>query len=335
MSKAPLYIQSLYASQLAGSLGFKKTNSYVWNGKCPLCGDSQKNKSKKRGYIYMIGQTLNYACHNCGASMSFERFLKDRNDVLYREYKLAVLKDSGQHEEEEDLGKYKTTVPKVSSWDAHFKKIVPGTEAHKYLLGRRVPDSALSRLYYSDKYADSIRGVANAYGVTLSETKIPNDHRLVIPFISPDGQPSYVQGRTLENSSIRYITSELYNDFKLFGRELIDPDKTIYVTEGPLDSLFLENAVATADSDLTKASQVYPKEKLVLVFDNEPRSKIICGKIEGALRKGFTVVLPPFGEDIKDINDAVLEGVDVQRIVQQYQFSGPAGLLRFGQWKRC
>jgi len=55
----------------------------------------------------------------------------------------------------------------------------------------------------------------------------------------------------------------------------VDSTKKIYVTEGPIDSLFLANAVATADANLSNAGNYYDKENLVLVFDNEPRNNRI------------------------------------------------------------
>lgn len=334
---APLYIQALFASQLAGSLGFKRTNSYTWNGRCPLCGDSQKNKSKKRGYIYNFGQTLNYACHNCGASTSFEKFLKNQNEVLYREFKLETLKDSGQAVKEiDDLSKYKTKIPEnlKSSWLELMTPVSEDAEVVKYLKSRQIPESKWNCLYVTDTYRELVNGLANLYGVDLSETKIPNDRRLVIPFVR-DGAPSYIQGRTLTDSSIRYITTQLLNDFKIFSSSKVDESKDIFVFEGPLDSLFIENSCATADADLKKAAQVYPKNKLVLCFDNEPRSHIACSKIESALREGYRVVIPSYSEEYKDINEAFKAGIDVQRICEQYQFAGASGLLQLGKWRKC
>lgn len=335
---SPLYVQAMFASQLAGSLGFKRTNSYTWNGRCPICNDSQKNKSKKRGYIYNVSQTLNFMCHNCGASMSFEKFLKNQNEVLYREFKLETLKDSGQStsREIEDLSKYKTKIPEnlKMSWLDLMTPVSEDAAAVKYLTNRLIPESKWNCLYVTDTYRELVNELANSYGVDLSETKIPNDRRLVIPFIR-NGVPSYIQGRTLEDSSIRYITTQLLNDFKIFTSAPIDESEDIFVFEGPLDSLFIENSCATADADLKKAAQVYPKSKLVLCFDNEPRSKIACGKIEGALREGYRVVIPPYSEDYKDINEAFKAGIDVQRVCEQYQFSGGAGLLQLGRWRKC
>ena len=46
---------------------FKKIKTDLYNFRCPICGDSQKNKSKTRGYLYSVKEDVNFMCHNCGA----------------------------------------------------------------------------------------------------------------------------------------------------------------------------------------------------------------------------------------------------------------------------
>ena len=65
---------------------FKKVKPNLYNFRCPLCGDSKKSKSKTRGYIYGIKTNTNFRCHNCGASMSFNNFLKQIDTVLQKQY---------------------------------------------------------------------------------------------------------------------------------------------------------------------------------------------------------------------------------------------------------
>ena len=61
---------------------FKKIKSDLYNFRCPICGDSQKNKSKTRGYLYGVKADVNFRCHNCGASMTFSNFLKTLDPVI-------------------------------------------------------------------------------------------------------------------------------------------------------------------------------------------------------------------------------------------------------------
>ena len=39
---------------------FKKVKANLFNFRCPLCGDSQKNKNKTRGYIYQVKNNSNF-----------------------------------------------------------------------------------------------------------------------------------------------------------------------------------------------------------------------------------------------------------------------------------
>ena len=58
---------------------FKKVKNNLFNFRCPICGDSKKNKSKTRGYLYTIKADVNFRCHNCGASMNLSLTVKHRN----------------------------------------------------------------------------------------------------------------------------------------------------------------------------------------------------------------------------------------------------------------
>ena len=71
---------------------FKKVKTDLYNFRCPICGDSQKNKSKTRGYLYAVKADMNFRCHNCGASMTLSNFLKEIDTVLHKQYILKDLK---------------------------------------------------------------------------------------------------------------------------------------------------------------------------------------------------------------------------------------------------
>ena len=124
-----------------------------------------------------------------------------------------------------------------------------------------------------------------------------DDPRLVIPFFNEEKTLVSFQGRALGESKLRYITVKLdENNHKVFGLDRVvldDEEKEVYVTEGPIDSMFLENAVATADSNLKSADRVINKTKLVLVFDNEPRNKDICRMMEQAIEEHYKIVIWP------------------------------------------
>ena len=81
------YIDQKYISLASSSLQlFKKKKANLYNFRCPYCGDSQKKKSKARGYIFLVKNDYVYKCHNCGMGRTFTNFLKDQNKLLYDQY---------------------------------------------------------------------------------------------------------------------------------------------------------------------------------------------------------------------------------------------------------
>ena len=72
----------------------KSCNNSEITFRCPICGDSKKNKLKKRGYFYR--KTGTFYCFNCGTSMTGYDFLKaicpkDVFDRIIQEYKVLKI----------------------------------------------------------------------------------------------------------------------------------------------------------------------------------------------------------------------------------------------------
>src|SRR5210317_545352 len=71
---------------------FKKVKNNLYNLRCPICGDSQKNKNKARGYLYQVKNNTNFKCHNCGINISFNNFLKQIDPTVYKQYTFEKFK---------------------------------------------------------------------------------------------------------------------------------------------------------------------------------------------------------------------------------------------------
>lgn len=134
-------------------------------------------------------------------------------------------------------------------------------EAVKYLLSRSFTRNEINRLYYSSDFKLTAQSINPE---PLSEN-FPSEPRIVIPFYDTDGKIELIQGRSLDNhSKLRYITIKSHDNVdKIFGREKVDFTKTVYCVEGPLDSLFVDNCIATCDSALEKSNAD------VLIWDNQ------------------------------------------------------------------
>jgi hypothetical protein len=165
-----------------------------------------------------------------------------------------------------------------------------------------------------------------------------NDPRLVIPFYSRQGKLIGISGRALNNNKLRYLTLKFDETLPLiYGLRTVDYNKRVYVTEGPIDSLFLPNSIAVAGSDFAKLNTIVPTEQAVVVFDNEPRNPEIVKKMSKIIDNGFTICIWPKSIQQKDINDMILDGLSSNIIldtVEKNKFSGLKAKMALSDWSR-
>ena len=276
-------------------------------------------------------------CHNCGASISFYNFLDKVDPRLCKEYSLERYKNGNATNSPapnfEDFKapapkfKKSLTIPSIESLpDGHFAKT--------YVEARQIPQAFYSELYYAEDFKKFVESL-NLEKDTLKE----NDPRLVIPFYDEDKNLIAFQGRALGESKLRYITIKMNDDnHKVFGLDRIDKEKTIYVVEGPIDSMFLENAIATADANLMSASKLFDRTKIVLVYDNEPRNKELHKQMEKAIDEHYAVVIWPELIIEKDVNEMVLNGGfspdEIQDFISKSTFVNLRAKMEFINWKK-
>ena len=287
-----LWLERKYLSMVVANLDRAKwTNENTLNHRCNYCGDSQKNPNKARGFHFVIEQSFVFKCHNCGKSTSSINFLKEHFPVMHKEYMKEWLQEKGlkpkKHASAHKMpsaNKFKFTpreeiLNKDDIMSEENLKILmkPCSEvavAKKYLEDRKIPSEHYSSLYYtpapqnlsylSPKYKDRVLGT---------------DPRIVLPFYSKEGELIGLSGRAINNSPLRYLTMRFRDDIPLiFNLNKVDRTKTILVTEGPIDSLFLPNSIAVAGSDFKKIDDSI-KENAVLIYDNEPRNREILKKL--------------------------------------------------------
>lgn len=312
--------------------GFSTKKSGLYNFRCPYCGDSERRKSKMRGYLFTTKTGLVFKCHNCGTSKAFHNFLKDQDSQLWEAYNLEKFKqNSGTRKRKvidttvfkKPVFKNKKTVdlPRVSDLNKQHP-------ARTYLTGRGIPEDTLSKFYYAEKFKEWTNSLKQTYDRIDSE-----EPRIVIPLLDEEGNLFGYQGRSLNpKDKLRYVTVMLEDNMpKVYGLSEIDKEKPVYVTEGPIDSHFLGNAIAMCGSDVDLSSYNY---QFIFAFDNEPRSRQIVDKLANAIRQGAKVVVWPKSIVEKDINDMVNAGHDVQSVVESNTFDGLQAQVKLTEWKR-
>ena len=318
------HIDSKFVNLIAVRLEkFKKVKPGLYNFRCPVCGDSKKNKSKTRGYLYSVKSDVNFRCHNCGSSMTFNNFLKKIDPVIHRQYIMERFKGG--------LTGRATTVedPKFEFKRPVFKRKInlplcsENKLASEYLKNRKLnPD----KFYYSEDFSAFIKSFDLDYDALYKE------RRIIIPLYYENKLIGF-QGRALDPKSIKYITIMLNDDSpKIYGIDQVQKDQNVFVTEGPFDSTFIRNSVAMcgADADVRRWGVNNP----VWIYDNEPRSREIVNRIRKTIESGDPVVIWPSNIVEKDINDMVLSGHDVQTMVESNIYSGLEALVKFNTWKK-
>lgn len=338
-----VFIDRKYLKILSPKLNrFSQKKDDLFNFRCPFCGDSQKHLHKARGYVYRKKNDYFYKCQNCGVGHTMYNFINLIDPNIVKEYAMERYKNGETGNQNYPKPKnegytFDAPIFKVKQEKIDLPKIINLPEEHyavQYCIGRKIPKATYNTLYYANDFKNFIDNLLPDNDKDLKK----DDPRLIIPFYDVDGTLLAVQGRSLRDSKIRYITIKLAEEsIKIFGLDRVNKDEKVYVTEGPIDSLFLPNAVATADANLANAVNYIQRDKLVLVFDNEPRNKDICKIMDKAIENHFAICIWPEMMQEKDINDMILSGFSVEEIVDiidKNTFVNLRAKMEFIQWKK-
>ncbi len=303
---------------------FKKVKHNLYNFRCPICGDSQKNKNKARGYLYQVKNNINYKCHNCGLNVSFNNFLKQIDTTIHKQYIFEKFKEGNTGKNftvEEPVFKFES--PKFNQ-KMDLPKASSNPNAKEYLESRKLnPDN----YYYAEKFKEWTNSLIPTF-----ESTDKDEPRIIIPLFYQNKFVGF-QGRALGFSKVKYITIMLDDDApKIYGLDKIQKNKTVYITEGPFDSSFISNSIALcgADGDVSQ----FGISDFVWIYDNEPRNREILSRISRVIEMGQKIVIWPSIVREKDINDMILSGLNVQSVIESNTYSGLEAKLKFTTWKK-
>lgn len=323
---------------------FKQKDTNLFNFSCNFCGDSQKNKSKARGYAFEKAGGMFYRCHNCGVSTNLGNLVKNTDSALYQEYILERYKagESGNSNYKKptfDIPQPKFDKVKKQTNFEYADKISDLPSGHfclTYVQKRKIPEKFFDNLYFTTNYEKFIRKL-----IPTCDKELVPDARLVIPFYDQYNELIAVTGRSLEsgNKVLRYVTVRT-NDSKdklLFGMDTVDLNQPVRIVEGQIDSLFLNNCIASGDGNLSIAAKNIECKEKILIYDNEKRNKEILKMMHNSIDLGYKVVIWPDYIEAKDINEMVMSGISpdaIEEIISNNTFSGLEAQTRFTFWKR-
>ena len=320
-------VDSKYITLLSSRLPkFKRVKPNLFNFRCPICGDSKKHKNKARGYLYQVKTNTNFKCHNCGASLSLNNFLKQIDSTLHKQYTLEKFKEghAGGRNFVVEEPKFEFKQP-VFRKGLDLPKASDVTVAKEYLEKRKLDPS---KFYFTNKF----KQWTNTQKKTF-DTIGRDESRIIIPMYDENRNLIGFQGRSLGPNSVKYITVMINDDApKIYGLDTIETEKPIYILEGPFDSTLVENSVAMCGSDIDIGS--FGWSDYIWVFDNEPRNREIIKRIDKTISRGDKVVIWPSSIKEKDVNDMINAGQDVSSVLESNVYSGLKAKIKFNNWKK-
>ena len=336
------FLQIAYAKILGSRLErfkVKKESPFLASGRCPICGDSAKNKTKTRFAIYSKNNELNVGCFNCGLSTTFISFLKVHYKQLFDEFLFEKFKNNAPIKKKEFVPiplKYEVATKEPDILDLVLVSDLPDDHhAKQYIKERNLPPYPF---YYTDKFYE----YSSQFNDTFKSNK-RDEARIIIPFFDRRGKIFAYQGRDLSgHSKQKYITVKINEKTPLlFGFERLDLNKPIMLVEGPLDSLFLPNCIASVNASLTTTANWFLKgtrissDLLTVVLDNEPRGKEVVKEYEKAIESGLKIVIwPKAAERYKDINEMIMNKIDPVALIKSNTYKGLVANLNFNNWKK-
>ena len=318
---------------------FKEKGNHLFNFRCPYCGDSKTSKVKARGYVFQKKNDFFYKCHNCSVGKTLSNLIKYVDADLHKEYVMARY-TSGVHSSEKPTFDFKP--PEFNTHDQlifedflyqlkTFDDLKTSSHpAVKFVEQRKIPEKYYSQLYFAPEFFK--------FTNTLLPNKFPSlsgDHpRLIIPFFDKENVFFGYQGRAFGKENPKYITIMLKEKNKIFGLDRINSNQHIFVVEGPIDSLFLDNCLAVAGADFKLDMD---EKDYTVIYDNEPRNVEIIKRMEKSIEQNQSIVIWPDNIEEKDINDMILSGktsVEIHRIISKNTFSNLHAKTRLINWKK-
>lgn len=351
----PIWLQKKYINLISSQLrNFKWVSNENANFSCPICKDSETDLRKARGYLLMKannhGYGFSFYCHNnSSCARSFNKFLEFVSPTYYKEYIVELFKENRSKSKSKPVVTTKPVTPtKLPPTDGIFAEVVKSCAllpmdhpANVYLLNRLIPSNKFFKFVWTPKFGTVARMMAPE---NKSYRNIPDEERLLLVIKNKENKVLGVIGRTIDpdSKSPRYITLKISEDVeKIYGLDSYDPTLEGYVVEGPIDSLFLPNAIALAGSKVNsdRLKEVINPEKTAIVLDNEPRNEDVVNGLMSFVDKGFKVVVwNGMTTDYKDINEMILSKKytigSLLEFMRKNTYNSIRAKFQINNWKR-
>ena len=336
LSMEDRYTQEEYIERLDTTIDkFRKVRDGLYQGRCPICGDSAYDLFKRRFYIILNSDDGLYSCycHNCGYSASLKNFFKTIDNDLYNSYVSEVFKKKNDFKKKEhkDFKVKSFSIPKYPEGLIPISNLNDNHEAKMYMRKRKVPENMLKCVFWTDNYPELVH---NFIGEKYDNSRLEKQG-IVFVLRDLDGNITGFQLRDIfaKDKKYRFYTCSHTNEHGYFYRK-INKDKPIFVVEGCIDSLFLPNSIAALTSTIWKVQ--IPDADCLYFNDQEPRNSEVSKQVAKCLKLGLkTILLPPeyFNNDVNDLVNLGLSLNEIDELFKNNVYQGLAGKLKYAEWK--
>jgi hypothetical protein len=275
----------------------KRTSSGWISFNAPCCVHRGENQDKRmRGGLKLDGDNWNFHCFNCGYTASF---------ILGRSLSFKsknLLKWLGVDSEQIDLINIESLKHKTIDGLLHDKKPIIKFEIE--FEDRELPENLVLVTEQQSLQYEYLKNRHIPMNYPFMTNTSASRTGIVIPF-TYDNRIVGNCTRFLDDKVPKYI-----NDMQqgyVFGTDLQQDNwEYVIVVEGIFDALaingvaVLHNAVNSQQIEIIKSLS----RKVILVPDQDRAGMNL---VDQALELGWSVSMPDWGADVKDVNDAVIK----------------------------
>lgn len=290
-----------------------------YNFRCPICGDSRSNPNDRNGWVLFRDGHWQYHCFKgrCAYSKPFIEYLQEYNPTLHQSILFHAI-STDQIGRKLDKEFTEEVSKKVLTGKDCFDdgELLPITHEHplakkalEYVINRKIPEIYWSKWFVAVEDSDFRKyrgGKGNRY-----------KNSIIIPFYKLGGQWDFFQSRDLTGQRSAKYLNAVDVPHEYYRRAFVDLGRTFYLTEGPIDSTFIENGMAFVGvgklRDFLKTDEFVKNKRNAVFFTDNYNVDAAGEKMRlSIVRNGyqhFDWNKIENNELYKDINDLVMAGV--------------------------
>lgn len=317
---------------------FYKKNEGVYNAECCICKEGTSSGSKRR--LFYFPSERYFYCFNCGQSWSEMKWLTTVTGMQPAEvmketvaYTPEVTENSIPvflKTEDEVVVPVTPPVPPDSVNILDKNQFLFFKDKKEFNLIKKALEYSLQRRL--------LTAVNRSKALYVSWNDPVHAGRLIIPFYNEDDKIYTYQSRLLENKQgvPKYLTK--YGDKCFYGEGSINEDiPYLFVTEGPIDSMFIENGLGTGGAKTTERQRAFLSKhfdkQVIYIFDNDRNNTEMQKTVQKAISRGDRIfVWPKELKAYKDFNEVCcklkLDKISTDFIVKN-SYSGTDAQLKY------